>query len=113
MSARVTAYRYRGVDQAARMVAKWAFLELAAVELAILTTGRCRSPTGIAAVGQVFAEAGVTADHPWTLAPHRVGIGRVPVGVDEQPARALVRIGTTPGLTIQEPVIGVSPPMTG
>jgi hypothetical protein len=102
--ARVTVFRYRGVDQPARQAVRWCFLDLAAVELTLLACGRRLSPSGIAAVGRAFADAGLAAELPWSLAPQRVSIGRVPVGADEVLAQALVRIGATPPFTVPEPV---------
>jgi predicted alpha/beta hydrolase len=102
--ARVTVFRYRGVDQPARQAVRWCFLDLAAVELTLLACGRRLSPAGIAAVGRALEGSGLAAELPWSMAPQRVSIGRVPVGADEVLARALVRIGATALLTVPEPV---------
>jgi hypothetical protein len=54
----VTVYRYRGVDQAARMVTKWSFLDLTGLEFTLTGCGRVLTPARIVAVGRAFAAVG-------------------------------------------------------
>jgi hypothetical protein len=94
--ASVTVFRYRGVNQPARSSVRWQFLALAGIELSLVPAGRRLTPAGIATVADAFAEAGIGSDQPWSMAPQRVSVGRVPVEDDERLARMLVRIGRCP-----------------
>lgn len=104
--ASVTVFRYRGVDQPARASTRWQFLALAGIELSLVPAGCRLTPAGIAAIGSALAEAGVGADQPWSMAPTRVSVGRVPVDVDERLARLLVKIDADHGLTEPDPTAG-------
>jgi hypothetical protein len=103
LGVRVTVHRYRGVDHPAWSELTTSFVDLAGVQLVIVAPGACLAPRGISAVGQAFADAGIGGDQAWTLAPRRVSIGRVPVGIDERLARALLRIGRARGCTCPAP----------
>lgn len=104
--ASVTVFRYRGVDQPARASTRWQFLALAGIELSLVPAGCRLTPMGIEEVGRALAEAGVGADQPWSMAPTRVSVGRIPIGVDERLARLLIKIGADHGLTEPDPTAG-------